>query len=42
MILGVFALASLLLLLARQLMREISSTAEEWRKLKKSLKDEDL
>jgi hypothetical protein len=38
-VLGVFALASAVLVQTRQLMREIARTAEEWRKLKSVLLD---
>jgi hypothetical protein len=36
-ILGIFALATVVLVQARQLMREIARTLKEWRKLKKAL-----
>jgi hypothetical protein len=36
-ILGISALATLVLVQARQIMREIARTAEEWRKLKQAL-----
>jgi hypothetical protein len=38
-ILGAFALATVVLVHARQLMREITRTIEEWRKLKQALRD---
>lgn len=38
-ILGAFALATVVLVQARQLMREITRTIEEWRKLKQALRD---
>jgi hypothetical protein len=37
-ILGAFAIATVVLVQARQLMREIERTVEEWRKLKKALR----
>jgi hypothetical protein len=40
-VLGAFALATVVLVQARQLMREITRTIEEWRKLKKALRNMD-
>jgi hypothetical protein len=40
-ILGVFAFTTLILVQLRQLMREITRTTEEWRKLKKVFRRED-
>ncbi len=37
-VLGVFALATLVLVQSRQVMREIARTAEEWRRMKQALR----
>jgi hypothetical protein len=39
-ILGIFALTTVVLVQARELMREIARTIEEWRKLKQTLRRE--